>query len=72
MVKRRLLESTIIEMLVKNGAQDFSNILKTLKDRFQDVAKGDLTRALMNLEIRGVLRVYNTTKDRQRIELLRR
>ena len=71
MVNKRLLESTIIEMLAKNGAQDFSNIFKFITDRFQKVDEGDLNRALMNLELRGILRVYHSSKDRQRVELVR-
>jgi hypothetical protein len=71
MVNRRLLESTIIEMLTKNGAQDFPSLLKSMKDRVQDMDEEDLNRALMNLEVRGILRVYSTAKDKQRVELVR-
>jgi len=71
MVNRRLLESTIVEMLSKNGAQDFSSLLKFLKDRIQDVDEEDLNRALMNLEVKGLLRAYSTAKDKQRVELAR-
>ncbi|MFB0543302.1 MAG: hypothetical protein ACETVR_00830 [Candidatus Bathyarchaeia archaeon] len=71
MVNKRLLESTIIEMLAKNGAQEFSYIFKFLNDRFQNVDEDDLRRALMNLELRGILRVYPSLKDKQRVELVR-
>jgi hypothetical protein len=71
MVNRRLLESTIIEMLTKNGAQDFPSILKSVKDRIEDVDEENLNRALMNLEVKGLLKVYSTAKDKQRIELAR-
>jgi len=71
MVSRRLLESTIIEMLARYGAQDFPSLLKFTKDRIQDVDDEDLNRALMTLEVRGLLRRYSTTKDKQRIELTR-
>ncbi len=71
MVNKRLLESTIVEMLMKNGALDFPYIFKSLKDRFQDMDESDLNRALMRLEVRGLLRVYNIAKDKLRIELVR-
>lgn len=53
MVNKRLIESTIIEMLAKNRAQYFSNIFESMKDRFQKVDEDDLNRSLMNLELRG-------------------
>jgi len=71
MVNRRLLESTIVEMLSRNGAQDFSSLLKFIKDRVQDADEEDLNRALMNLEVKGILRAYSTAKDKQRVELAR-
>lgn len=71
MINKRLLESTIVEMLERNGALDLSYIFKSLKDRFQDLDEDDLNRALMRLEVRGLLRVYSIAKDKQRIELVR-
>lgn len=65
------MESTIVEMLSRNGAQDFASLLKFIKDRVQDADEEDLNRALMNLEVKGLLRAYSTAKDKQRVELVR-
>lgn len=72
MVSRRMVESTIVEMLSKSGAQDYTSILGFVKDRFDDVTEEQLSKALMILEIHGVLRVYSASKDKQRVELVRR
>ena len=72
MVSRRMVESTIVEMLSKSGAQDYPSILGFVKDRFDDITEEELSKALMILEIHGVLRVYNASKDKQRVELTRR
>lgn len=71
MVNRRLVESTIIEMLSRNGAQDYPSILRFIKDRFEELTEEELSKALMTLEIRGILRVYSAAKDKQRVELVR-
>jgi hypothetical protein len=71
MVNRRLVESTIIEMLSRNGAQDYPSILRFIKDRFEELTEQELSKALMTLEIRGILRVYSAAKDKQRVELVR-
>jgi len=71
MVNRRLVETTVVEMLSRNGAQDYPSLLRFMKDRFEEVTEEELDRALMILEIRGILRVYSATKDKQRVELVR-
>lgn len=53
MVNRRLVESTIIEMLSRNGAQDYPSILRFIKDRFEELTEEELSKALMTLEIGG-------------------
>ena len=71
MVNRRLVESNIVEMLMKSGAQDVKSILEFLRDRFDDTTEEELNKALMTLELHGIIRVYNATKDKQRVELVR-
>jgi len=70
-MNRRLLEATVIELLSRNGASDVPHILSYLKDRFPETTEEELSRALLTLEVRGVLRMYSSQRDKQRVELVK-
>jgi len=71
MVNRRLLEAAIIEQLSRNGASEISQILSFLRDRFPETSEDELNKSLLTLEVRGLLRVYSSQKDKQRVELVK-
>lgn len=70
-MNRRLLEATIIEQLSRNGASDLTHILSFLRDRFPEITENDVDKALLTLEVRGILRMYSSQKDKQRVELVK-
>lgn len=67
----RLIASTIIETLDKNGALEVEDLYKSVQKLHADLDRRFFEGTLMALEIQGLLRVYGMTRDRRRVELAR-
>ncbi|MCW3992584.1 MAG: hypothetical protein NWE79_07730 [Candidatus Bathyarchaeota archaeon] len=71
-VNDRLVASTIVEALDRNGAQELEDLYKSVQKLHADLDRRFFEKTLMALEIQGILRVQGMTKDRHRVELARR
>ena len=67
----RLITSAIVEALDRNGAQEMEDLFKTVQKLHNDIDNRFFEEALLSLEIQGLIRVYNTARDRRRIELVK-
>ncbi len=65
----KLLPSTIVDTLERNGALKFEDLHKRTKKRFNDLSENDLERILMQMEIQGLVKVYRLPRGKKRIEL---
>jgi len=67
-VDMKLVPATIIELLDRNTALKFDDLLKRTKKRHSGITKMALDQTLMEMEIRGLVRVYRMPKGKRRIE----
>ena len=65
----RLVASTIIESLDRSGALEKEELYKSVQKLHSDLDHPFFEKALMDLEIQGLLRVSVMSKDRRRVEL---
>ena len=65
----KLLPSTIVDTLKRNGALKFEELLKNTKKRFSGLTEKDLESILMKMEIQGLVKVYRLPRGKKRIEL---
>ncbi|RLI05200.1 hypothetical protein DRO26_02880 [Candidatus Bathyarchaeota archaeon] len=65
------LQHRVIETLKSMGSCDDTELLRVLKKEV-DINMPMLNKVLLQLEIRGLICVYNTTKDKRKIELRKR
>ncbi|HEX9914492.1 MAG TPA: hypothetical protein VGB32_06185 [Candidatus Bathyarchaeia archaeon] len=65
----KLLPTTIIEQLERNGALKFDELLKQVQKRHEGLNESELNTMLMKMEIQGLIRVYRIPKGKRRIEL---
>ncbi len=63
------VHTAIIEILAKKGSLNDSDLLKELESKYNDLSFRDLNRTLMQLEIRGVIRVSRLLKKKRMVEL---
>jgi len=68
-VNEKLIISSIIEALNKNGAFDQDDLFKNMQRLYGDLDRRTFNELIMELEIQGLVKVYNMTKDKRRIEL---
>ena len=64
------LQTEIVTMLQKKGAIADTDLLKELKDSYGDVSFREVNRALMKLELIGIVRVSRLLKRKRRVELV--
>jgi len=64
----KLIPATILELLDRYDALKFDDLLKRTKKRHSVLTKTSLNRTLMEMEIRGLVRVYRMPKGKRRIE----
>lgn len=65
--------SVITELLEKKqGATTDVELFNALKEIYDDLSFSAFNKALMKLEIEGVVHVSSLTKNKRRIELLRK
>ncbi|RLG92628.1 MAG: hypothetical protein DRO36_01055 [Candidatus Hecatellales archaeon] len=65
------LHNLVIETLSSLGSCDDTELLRSLR-REVEVTPDTLNKVLLKLEIRGLIRVTNTTKGRKKIEFIKR
>jgi len=65
------LHNLVIETLSSLGSCDDTELLRSLR-REVEVTLDTLNKVLLKLEIRGLIRVTNTTKGRKKIEFIKR
>jgi DNA-binding HxlR family transcriptional regulator len=68
-IDEKLLPTTIIEQLERNGALKFDDLLKQVQKRYDGLNESELNTMLMKMEIQGLIRVYRIPKGKRRIEL---
>lgn len=70
-MNNRLITSTIIEALNKSGALKISELFKSVHKIHSDLEKTYLNKILMIMELQGLIRVYNLTREKRRVELVK-
>jgi hypothetical protein len=65
----KLIPSTVVEALGKNGAQEFDDLLKQVQKYQKDINEAEFGKLLMDMEIQGLVRVTKMAKGKRRIEL---
>lgn len=70
-MKLRLVASSIIEFLEREGGREEEELYKQVQRLHGDIDRRTFEGILMSLEIQGLIRVSDLSKDRRRIELVR-
>jgi hypothetical protein len=65
----RLLTTTIVETLGRNGALKVDDLYKQVQKMHGDMERGSFEENLMVLELQGLIRVYAMARDQRRVEL---
>jgi DNA-binding PadR family transcriptional regulator len=68
-MNRKLLPTTIIELLEKNKALKVDDLLKRATKRHTGLSEQELEKYLMKMEIQGLIRVYRMPRGKKRVEL---
>lgn len=63
------VHTAIVEILAKKGSLNDSDLYKELESKYNDLSFRALNRTLMQLEIRGVIRVSRLLKKKRMVEL---
>lgn len=65
------LQTIIVESLSRNNNAMFDDELqRVIKGIFGDLTRRELNKALMRLELNGLIHVFVVTKQRRRVELV--
>lgn len=68
----RPLYTALIEVLKKKqGSMMDTELYETLREQYDDLGFIAFNKALMNLEINGKVHVYNLTKNKRGVELVK-
>ena len=68
-VNNRLIVSTIVETLGRNGALTIKELMKNVAKLHKGVDKRYLNKALMTMELHDLISVYQMTRGKRRVEL---
>jgi DNA-binding PadR family transcriptional regulator len=71
MVKLRLVASSILDVLEREGAREEEEVYRQIQRLHGDIDRRIFEELLMRLEIQGLIRVSDLSRDRRRIELVR-
>lgn len=66
----RPMSLVIVETLQRKGAMTDIELLSEMKDSYGDLSFRELNRALLKLEVTGVVRVSRLMKGKRRVELV--
>ena len=67
----RLIPSTIVEVLDRNGALEMGDLFKSVQKLHSELDRRFFEETIMGLEIQGLIRVYGLARDKRRIELVK-
>lgn len=67
----RLVATTIVEELGRNGALGVEALYKKVKKLHGDMGEQFFNKTLMTMELQGLIRVYSMSKEKRRVELAR-
>ena len=67
----RLIPSTIVEVLDRNGALEVGDLFKSVQKLHSELDRRFFDETLMGLEIQGLIRVYSMARNKRRIELVK-
>jgi len=67
----RLVATTIVEALNRNGALGVEVLYKRVKKIHGDLGNQFFNKTLMTMELQGMIRVYSMSKEKRRVELAR-
>lgn len=67
----RLVITNIVETLGRNGALKMDDLFKSVKKLHGDVERRFFEETLMVLELQGIVRVYNISRGKSRVELVK-
>jgi len=67
----RLIPITIIETLERSGALEFDSLYRAVSKIHGRLDKRSFEDLIMDLEIRGLIRVYNMARGKRRVELVK-
>ena len=70
--KIRPLYTSIIEELEREGSLTDEELLKTLRQVYGDLTLSELNKALMKMEIEGMVQVSYLARGKRMVELVRR
>lgn len=69
----RPLHTIVVELLEKKkGTSTDLELYKSLEDTYADISFRNLNKALMKLEIDGLVHLSNLTKNERRVELVKK
>ena len=68
-MNNRLIVSTIVETLGRNGALTIKELMKSVTKLHNDVDERYLNETLMTMELHGLVSVYQRTRGKRRVEL---
>ncbi len=68
-MNNRLVTTTIIETLGRNGALKADELYKQVQKLHSDLEKRSFEENLMVLELQGLVVVYSMARDQRRVEL---
>ena len=66
------IPNLIMDALMKKGALTDSELLDAVRSRYNYVGPNELKKALMKMEIEGLIIMTTLTKDKKRIELVKK
>jgi len=65
----KLVPSTIIETLDRDGSQRYDDLLEKIGRLHNDLTEDEFNKILMELEIQGLIRVQEMTRGKKLVEL---
>jgi len=70
-MNERLIPITLIETLKRSGGLELANLYRAVEKLHGELDERLFEELLMDLEIRGLVRVYNMARGRKRVELVK-
>lgn len=68
----KLVTTTIVEALRRNGALEMGDLYKQVKKLHGEMGGRFFNEVLMTMELQGLIRVYSMAREKRRVELVRR
>lgn len=68
----RPIYTAIIEQLERTGSLTRDELMKTLRETYGDLSVQELNKALMKMEIEGLIRVSQLARGKMMVELVGR